>query len=86
MRRVKQACWPSFTQLGRKYTCPSPGSECLYFVFSGETIVRNNSVDQAVDYRDGMAKVYYVLFVIFLNFSLQLTGWVFLVVLCVNLC
>lgn len=23
----------------------------------GETIVRNNSVDQAVDYRDGMAKV-----------------------------
>jgi len=26
--------------------------------------VRNNSVDQAVDYRDGMAKVYHVLFVI----------------------
>ena len=48
--------------------------------------MRNNSVDQAVDYRDGMAKVYHVLFVIFLNFSLQLTGWVFLVVLCVNLC
>ena len=23
----------------------------------GETIVRNNSVDHAVDYRDGMAKV-----------------------------
>lgn len=31
----------------------------LLFVhmFQGETIVRNNSVDQAVDYRDGMAKV-----------------------------
>ena len=26
-------------------------------IFQGETIVRNNSVDQAVDYRDGMAKV-----------------------------
>lgn len=40
--------------------------------------MRNNSVDQAVDYRDGMAKVYHVLFVIFLNFTLHLTGWVFL--------
>ena len=31
----------------------------LLFVlmFQGETIVRNNSVDEAVDYRDGMAKV-----------------------------
>ena len=48
--------------------------------------MRNNSVDQAVDYRDGMAKVYHVLFVIFLNFTLPLTGWVFLVVLSVKLC
>ena len=48
--------------------------------------MRNNSVDQAVDYRDGMAKVYHVLFVIFLNFTLHLTGWVFLAVLCVKLC
>lgn len=54
--------------------------------FSGETIVRNNSVDQAVDYRDGMAKVYHVFFVILLNFTLHLTGWVFLVVLCVKFC
>lgn len=29
----------------------------LFICFLGETIVRNNSVDQAVDYRDGMAKV-----------------------------
>ena len=48
--------------------------------------MRNNSVDQAVDYRDGMAKVYHALFVIFLNFTLPLTGWVFLVVLSVKLC
>ena len=58
---LKKACWPSFFQLDRKYTCPNLESECLYFVISGETIVRNNSVDQAVDYRDGMAKVYHML-------------------------
>ena len=29
----------------------------LFVAILGETIVRNNSVDQAVDYRDGMAKV-----------------------------
>lgn len=32
-------------------------TECLFVLILGETIVRNNSVDQAIDGRDGMAKV-----------------------------